>query len=331
MTIAEGRAFTQAEYDTGAPVCLVSAELAKYNDWQVGDHIRMSLFENDYMYTRTHEELFPHYWSGTGDFFHTGTYEIIGLYEGLVTCRDYWDIQYNDEIGTLWLDVFLPEKSVENAPGPVLHNYNTTIRLETLSGMKFLADMEDSGLTQKQERGYQVTFTLYDQGISAMAEGLSQMADISDLTVALSVAASVLSVAVLVIFHLSRSRREIACLRSLGLRRHQVLVVILAGLLVVSLAGCLTGAVLGHVTSKQAGEAILAAASEDLGDTTFTVNMSQDILWTKLKDYQFQSTQLVGAAALSACAVLGAMTLFSMVLVWQESGKPPLLQLGRRE
>ena len=231
----------------------------------------------------------------------------------------------------MWIDVYLPEKSVENAPPPKLSNYNTTIRLETLSGMQFLAEMEDSGLTKKPESGYQVTFTLYDQGISAMADGLQQLSDISVLTVTLSVAASLLSVAVLVIFHLWRSKKEIACLRSLGVRKGQVIVVVLAGLLLAGALGCAVGAAVGHKISVQVAERIMAAASEDLGDTTFTVNTSGKDIWSKRKDFAFQGTQQIGAAVFSAAAIMGVLLLFSVVLTWWESRKPPLLQLGRRE
>jgi len=331
LSVTEGRAFTEEDYETGAHVCIVSKELAQLNRWQVGDIIDFSFFASDYMYTHIHDDLFPQYNSETEGFFDTGSYEIIGLYDGLVTVREGTNIDYNEEIGGLWINVYLPEKSVENAPVPKLSNYNTTIRLETLSGMQFLAEMEDSGLTKKKENDYQVTFTLYDQGISAMADGLQQLSDISVLTVTLSVAASLLSVAVLVIFHLWRSKKEIACLRSLGVRKGQVIVVVLAGLLLAGALGCAVGAAVGHKISVQVAEYIMAAASEDLGDTTFTVNTSGKDIWSKRKDFAFQGTQQIGAAVFSAAAIMGVLLLFSVVLTWWESRKPPLLQLGRRE
>ncbi|MBR5536587.1 MAG: ABC transporter permease [Clostridia bacterium] len=331
LSVVEGRGFTADDYQNGNPVCIVSAELADINKWQVGDVIEFSFFENQYMYTRIHDDLFPQYNAQTEEFFDRGSYEIIGIYDGLLTVPDASEIEYNEEIGALWIDVYLPEKSVENAPSPKLHSYNTTIRLETLSGMEFLADMEDSGLTRKREQGYQVTFKLYDQGISAMADGLQQMSDISTLTVSLSAAASLLSVAVLAVFHLWRSKKEIACLRSLGLRKGQVLVVILAGLLAASALGCVVGAWCGHRISGQVAERILAAASEDLGDTTFTANTVGEEVWSKLDMYSFESVQPGQNAVLAALAVMAVMALFCTVLVWNESRKPPLLQLGRRE
>lgn len=331
LSVVEGRGFTADDYQNGNPVCIVSAELADINKWQVGDVIEFSFFENQYMYTRIHDDLFPIYDAATEEFFAAGRYEIVGLYDGLLTVPDASEIEYNEEIGALWIDVYLPEKSVENAPAPKLHSYNTTIRLETLSGMEFLADMEDSGLTRKREQGYQVTFKLYDQGISAMADGLQQMSDISTLTVSLSAAASLLSVAVLAAFHLWRSKKEIACLRSLGLRKGQVLVVILAGLLAASALGCVVGAWCGHRISGQVAERILASASEDLGDTTFTANTVGEEVWSKLDMYSFESVQPGQNAVLAALAVMAVMALFCTVLVWNESRKPPLLQLGRRE
>ena len=98
-------------------------------------------------------------------------------------------------------DIYLPEKSVQNAPVPKLSENNVSIRLEPLSGQAFLAEMSDSGLMEKKNDGYQLGLTLYDQGLSAMAGGLEQLSDISTLTVALSVAAAVLVVVVIIIFH----------------------------------------------------------------------------------------------------------------------------------
>ena len=331
LSVAEGRGFTEEDYQNGNHVCIISRELARLNDWKVGDTIDFSFFANDYMYTHVHQDLFPQYNSKTEGFFDAGSYQIVGIYDGLVTVPDASEIEYNEEIGALWIDVYLPEKSVENAPAPKLSNYNTTIRLETLSGMAFLAEMEDSDLTKKKESGYQASFTLYDQGISAMADGLRQMSDISTLTVALSAAASLLSVAVLAIFHLWRSKKEIACLRSLGVRKGQVLVVILAGLLVSGALGCVTGAWCGHKISDRVAESILASASEDLGDTTFTVNTRGEDLWSKLDGFTFQSVRQTTNATFAALSVLTVMTLFCIVLVWHESRKPPLLQLGRKE
>lgn len=331
LSIIEGRSFTKEDYQTGKHVCIVSSELANINEWQIGDTIDFSFFESQYMYTRAHSDLFPQYNSWTVGFFDAGSYEIIGLYDGLVTVSDASEIEYNEENGALWIDVYIPEKAVENAPKPKISNYNTTIRLETLAGMEFLAEMEDSALTKKKESGYQVSFTLHDQGISAMADGLQQMSDISSLTVALSVAASLLLVAVLAIFHLWRSKKEIACLRSLGLRKGQVLVVVLAGLLLTSAFGCVVGAWCGHTISGRVAESILASAAEDLGDTTFTVNTAGEDLWSKLDDFEFQSVQRPRNAVFGALAVLAVMTLFCTVLIWKESRKPPLLQLGRRE
>ena len=46
-SMLEGRAFTQAEYDTGALVCLVSAGFARHNGLAVGDEIAMDFYDTE--------------------------------------------------------------------------------------------------------------------------------------------------------------------------------------------------------------------------------------------------------------------------------------------
>ena len=61
------------------------------------------------------------------------------------------------------------------------------------------------------------------------------------------------------------------------------------------------------------------------------MNTVGDELWSKLDMFSFESVQQTHNAVFAVLAVLAVMTLFCVVLVWGESRKPPLLQLGRRE
>ena len=47
MYLNEGRMITDEEYASGAKVCMVSAEMADYQDWQVGDTLDMHLYAFD--------------------------------------------------------------------------------------------------------------------------------------------------------------------------------------------------------------------------------------------------------------------------------------------
>lgn len=333
LSVVDGRMFTQEDYTSGAKVCLVSRYLAGLNLWKVGDKIDLSFFESDYMYTGQLVELLPRYGEPVDGFFDTGTYEIIGLYDGRMT-TDLHGLNctlYNVNMGGLWLDIYLPEQSVENAPAPKLSEYTTTIRLEPLSGQGFLAEMADSGLMEKKSGSYQLGLTVYDQGLSAMADGFEQLEDLSNLTVALSLGASILAVIVLAVFHTWCAKKEIAVLRSLGLSRGKTVRVTLAALLIVCCLGCAAGSVLGYRLSARVAEQIMMSAAEDAGDMSFTANIAEKDWLSLRKEYQFQTVQQIDTAVYAAIAVAGAMILISMVLAWRESGKPPLHRLGRRE
>ena len=307
--------------------------LAGLNGWTIGDTIDLSFFQSEYLFSKQNADQLPRYAQPTEGFFDGGSYEIIGFYDGRVTkaLNGNGSTQYNEEQGALWIDIYLPEKSVENAPTPKLSRYNTTIRLDPLSGQQFLAEMEDSGLMEPQSEGYELGLTLYDQGLSDVADGLLQLSSISTLTVALSVSVAVLAVIVLAVFHVWRSRREITVLRSLGVGRGQVLSVILAGLLLVCFLGCAMGAAVGHGLSGWAAQKILASAAEDTGDLSFSANVVENDLLSQREEFSFRQVNQEGAWLVSSLCVLAVMALFSGVLVWLESSKPPLLQLGRKE
>ncbi len=334
LSVTEGRLFSEEEYDSGTKVCIVSSHLAQLNGWKLGDRIDLSFYNTTYRYDSSNAEYIPWYTQPVEGFFDEGSYEIIGFYDGLVTTDVHgFDICYTEQIGALYIDVYLPESSVQNAPAPKLSENNVSIRLDVLAGQEFLAELSDSDLMEKKNDGYQLGMTLYDQGVSEVAGGLAQLSDVGTLTVALSAAAAVLVVITVIVFHVWRSKKEIACLRSLGVQKGQVLVMILAGLLLVSALGCMAGALCGHFASQWVAEQVVVTAGEDLGDLSFTAGSNTDEywFWTKLEDYQFESTRLWSAAAFSCCIVMVAMLLFGVILVWLESRKPPLQQLGRRE
>ncbi len=332
LSVTEGRLFSAEEYDSGAKVCIISSHLAQLNGWKLGDRIDLSFYNTTYLYDSSNAGYIPRYNQPVEGFFDEGGYEIIGLYDGLVTTDLLGsDVRYTEQIGALYIDVYLPESSVQNAPVPKLSENNVSIRLEVLSGQAFLAEMNGSGLMEKKREGYQLGLTVYDQGLSAVANGLAQLSDIGMLTVALSAAAAVLVVIVVIVFHVWRSKKEIACLRSLGVRKGQVLVMILAGLLLVSAFGCAVGALCGHLTSQWVAERIVADSGEDLGDLSFTAGSSADELWSELEEFRFEGTRVWYAAVFSGCIVMAAMLLFGILLAWLESRKPPLQQLGRKE
>ena len=62
--VMDGRFYTQDEIDNGSPVCLITEELAEYNNLHVGDTIRMNIAQQKYwnqMYGNGEEEIDENY------------------------------------------------------------------------------------------------------------------------------------------------------------------------------------------------------------------------------------------------------------------------------
>ena len=325
VRIAEGRAFTEEEYASGAKVCLVSDYIAELNGWQVGDTLPLSFYEARYLFGNTYR--CSAFRMPTTSFFDAGEYTVIGIYSGNVI-RNYSGVRaYAKGNGLDAKDVLLPAGSVANTPLPELSQYTTTIRLENAEAQAFMAEMAASGLMEEQDGGYELGLTVYDQGYSLVAPGLNQLSRVSRLTLLLSAAAAGLAVLVLAVIHVLRMRREIAAMRSLGTKKRQIMAIALSGVLLVCLLGAAVGACAGHVLSAEVTERVLASAEEDAADTTFTAMMGEETA----KEFTFALESEPRLALAAGGAVVAVFAVFAALLLAAELQKPPMAQLGVKE
>ena len=127
-----------------------------------------------------------------------------------------------------------------------------------------------------------------------------------------------------------QNRRQIATLRSLGVKKRQIPAAVLSGLLLICLFGAITGGVLGHALSDRVAEYILDTAQVDLADTSFSIMLAkEDVEQEDLYAIAIQSQP--EAAAFAAASVWVALALLCFILVIPESKKSPMLTLGARE
>ena len=158
--VTQGRSISQAEYDSGAAVCLVSESLARENGLNVGDVLPLSLYEydQDLRYSYIHEyNPRPSCYLPDQGFQQETEYTIIGLYR-----------QSNE-----WVtpptsftphSVFGPEKSVTCQT--VYGNYGVWSSLILQNGT---IDQMEARL-EENDLGGAVTY--YDQGYSDIVESL---------------------------------------------------------------------------------------------------------------------------------------------------------------
>ena len=158
--VTQGRSISQAEYDSGAAVCLVSESLARENGLNVGDVLPLSLYEydQDLRYSYIHEyNPRPSCYLPDQGFQQETEYTIIGLYR-----------QSNEWVTTPTSftpnSVFVPEKSVTCQT--VYGNYGVWSSLILQNGT---IDQMEARLAENDLGG---AVTYYDQGYSDIVESL---------------------------------------------------------------------------------------------------------------------------------------------------------------
>ena len=158
--VTQGRSFSQKEYSSGAPVCLISESLARENGLNVGDPLPLSLYEFDrdlwYNFVCEYNPRPTCYLPDQG-FRQETEYTIIGLYR-----------QSNEWVTTPTSftpnSVFVPEKSVTCQT--VTGNYGVWSSLILQNGT---IDQVEARL-EAENLGGRVTY--YDQGYSDIVESL---------------------------------------------------------------------------------------------------------------------------------------------------------------
>ena len=344
ITLKNGRLFTQEDYDQGNRVCLISQGLLNWMGWKIGDTLDLSFYETVYALSFSVKNQFstfyPYLYDSLDDVSHgrtttmprdhvfdENTFTIIGTFDGDVFEREEHDGDFQRSMH--WLMMLVPESAVQNQPTPKLSPYHTTLRIEPLMVQKFLAAAQSSGLMEEQEYGYQMGLTVDDHGLSKMVAGLESLQQISRLTLVLSVVTAGLAVLVLAIVHLLQSRRQVAAMRSLGMRRAPAAMCLLVGILLAGLLGAAAGGAIGGALSARVTQRIVDTAQEESLDASFsaaavTSGDGED-------DFQLNAAADPRQSWLAAGSVFGALVILAGALFLREAGKPPLLLLGVKE
>lgn len=343
--LQKGELFSEEDYENGNKVCIISQKLLEVMGWEIGDTIDFSFYETNYIlnqYIRNQYSTFdPSLYADAGaiasgkdktmpmeQVFDENTYTIIGTFDGKVCWKDdHESYLFNESMH--WLMVLLPSTSVQNQPEVKLSQYMTSIQVEPMMLQKFLVAAQSSGLMEEQTYGYQLGLTVDDHGLSGMISGLEALQEISRLVLLLSSLTAGLAVLVLVILHLLQNRRQIAILRSMGIKKAQVAAFVTTGILLASLLGTVIGGLAGQRLSNDVAERILTTAQEDSVDDRFSA-------MTSVKTAEDETFELEVAAdpdctRIAVGSIFGAMLLLSVGAVLWEGHKPPLLMLGVKE
>ena len=258
MYLQEGRMITDAEYNSGAKVCMISAKMAEYQGWKVGDMLDMHYFAFDAYPERsdaTYPLTTPWYYRGLEGFFHTGEYEIIGIF-GQREVSDIGDTA-EEVFYQPWNTIYVPTNSVENAPEEPVQSSTVTILLENGGIDAFKAAVEELGLTEQKTGQYQLKFSYFDQGYEKIKPGLDEMYENAKILLGLS-AVLLLVTMILMTFLFSRQHKQSAgILRLLGGSKGQAFTAILVCAAAVVAAGGVIGTILGGALTQSVGASIM--------------------------------------------------------------------------
>ena len=211
LTVSEGRLFTAEEYETRAPVCILSTQAAGTSKLQIGDPIDLSIFRSD-------RDLYdPNTWQKADE----GRYEIIGLFSGA---------------GDKAYRIYLPDaRAAARTVTPVTGYQLGCVRLRNDRAAAFLRQAEP--LTKE---GFRVT--VYDQGYAAATEPMRELMLISVVFLGVCLLLLVAALALQSHLFVSRQREAALTMYALGSGKAHVLLYFLSSavlmILIASALGC---------------------------------------------------------------------------------------------
>ena len=330
MFIPEGRMITEEEYASGAKVCMISTDLAKLQGWNVGDKIDFSFYEYNNFVNATiwGSRLSPRYtYTDLDHFFDNGEYEIVGTYN--VRPLTGTSAVSASAVSVPWNTIYIPEKSLENAPAeedrPVTGAL-LTIWLENGKIEPFIERMNELGITGAKQGDYEARFTFYDQGYSRIQPSLEALSGTAELLLILSSSLLVIAALLLAFFYAQSQKQSIGTMRLLGCSKARAFVAVMLSALIIAVTGALIGAAIGHALTASVGESIMASANQTPEE------------FLAFSAYLAESTQVevefaLGADAkvslLTCLAALGLFIAGTLVFVLRYLGKGPRELLPR--
>ncbi len=193
ISISQGRAFADEEYESGANVALISEVLAKRLSLRVGDTLDLTMIDRD------EPDIFQSYWAGE-TYESPQTVEIVGIF---ATGKDEQHHIYVPES---------PQFRVE--AGHYGYTLGTAV-LDNRSQDSYYAAVSDTLPPL-------VRMTIYDQGYSAVTDSFRDLARSTSLVLGISVVAGLLVLLLFAYMSVYRERENGLILLRLGASRRQV-------------------------------------------------------------------------------------------------------------
>lgn len=230
LTLTDGRFFTQSEYDRSAKVCVVSEQVSRLLDVQVGDRIPFTVFH------------------AAGDLYQIsnltqideGDYEIVGI------------VSYHESYPFC---VFLPQARAAQAIQAVNGYTLGQFRLENDGVSSFL-----SSAAPLLRQGFRLD--VYDQGYAAATEPIEELLFISVIFLAVCLLLAVCALALQSHLFISRQQETARTMLAMGSGRAHVCVYFLSAALSVFLVGSVLGILIGTQAERLVTDVLTRFASQ---------------------------------------------------------------------
>lgn len=252
--VTQGRSFTDEEYQNGAAVCVISETMAAANGLAVGDTIRMQFYPLDYndvgsgTLTCANPTAWP-YSSVMGFGTEMLEYEIVGIYRQ----TNQWSA---DSYAFTPNTIFTPANSV-SCPSEVIMG-GSFLTLTLANGA------QDEVEALIEEAGYSGLLVYYDQGYSAIQNGLTAYFRVSSVVLLAGLGTWLcLLLVFLWLFPLSQGKHA-RLMWSVGGSPRQIRKHILVSGLALAVPGTVLGAVLGVILEGYVSSSILSASKAEL-------------------------------------------------------------------
>ncbi|MGN1473035.1 MAG: ABC transporter permease [Eubacteriales bacterium] len=260
IRLTEGRCYTQEELDSGAPVVLISANLANCNGLSVGDTITLRYTLYQWNETTYESRQIPC----------DKEFQIIGLFTPVekmpAQAEENTEVilprynEYDDSLyttGSAWTAFSTEIKETGIASGlsdeevQIYEQVNASFLIDSIDNVEIF-EIENKG-----ELPFAYTFRDNSENLSEVAKPMENMKLIANIILYVAVGATVLILALLVTLFLKDRTREMGIYLSLGEKRLRIALQIFAEVMVIAVIAVSLSIFSGNILAKQLSSVLL--------------------------------------------------------------------------
>jgi len=333
--VLTGRAIRKDEYEQGAKVCLINSTFAYYNDLDIGDKIKLSVYESDFVVgnklirspatgttvgENDSEEYFaPLGYKGQG-FITEVEYEIVGMYS-LPPSAARGELLISQNV------LIAPSKSIEGdfntkpvevevvrRIDEVIHRF----KMERTSIPGSFSVVIENGKTEEFEEemavlGYGGMFYYFDQNYSQISGLLDGYMKTASFIVFISILAWVCIAAVFLSIYMISSRKSLATMLSLGSGRIKAFMSEMTGISLIIFIASIVGLIVGMILYGKVLDQTITLSLEGLSTST--------VFYDVINSEEIRSQRIVWLSVIIQAAVL---MLIAAAIEYSQSGQDVL-------